>query len=227
MTDRSTANPTLSPSPVTRIVVLISGNGSNLQALLDQSETGQLGGEIVAVISNKSDAYGLIRATDAGIATQVVANADYADREHFDAALMQAIDQYQPNLVVLAGFMRILTPGFVRHYQNRLLNIHPSLLPLYQGLQTHQQAIAAQDAEHGCSVHFVTEELDGGPVILQARVPVFEDDDVASLAERVQVQEHAIYPLCVRWFCDGRALMQQGKAYLDGALLPIQGYAPE
>ena len=224
----STLSPsTLNPSTATRIVVLISGNGSNLQALLDQSDAGQLGGEIVAVISNKADAYGLIRATDAGLATQVVANLDYADRAGFDGALMQAIDVHQPNLVVLAGFMRILTPAFVRHYQHRLLNIHPSLLPRYQGLHTHQQAIEANDAEHGCSVHFVTEELDGGPVILQARVPVFEDDDVTSLAERVQVQEHAIYPLSVRWFCDGRAVMQQGKAYLDGALLPAQGYAQE
>ncbi|ART83308.1 phosphoribosylglycinamide formyltransferase [Oceanisphaera profunda] len=212
---------------MTRIVVLISGNGSNLQALLDQSNAGQLGGEIVAVISNKADAHGVARAKAAGVATQVVANVDYADRATFDTALIQAIDEYQPNLVVLAGFMRILTPEFVRHYQNRLLNIHPSLLPRYQGLHTHQKAIDAADAEHGCSVHFVTEELDGGPVILQARVPVFEDDDAASLAERVQVQEHAIYPLTVRWFCDGRAVMQQGKAYLDGALLPAQGYAQE
>lgn len=218
---------TITSSPVTRIVVLISGNGSNLQALLDQSDAGQLGGEIVAVISNKADAHGLARAKAAGVATQVVANVDYADRASFDGALIQAIDEFQPNLVVLAGFMRILTPEFVRHYQNRLLNIHPSLLPRYQGLHTHQKAIDAADAEHGCSVHFVTEELDGGPVILQARVPVFEDDDAESLAERVQVQEHAIYPLTVRWFCDGRAVMQQGKAYLDGALLPAQGYAQE
>ncbi len=218
---------TITSSPMTRIVVLISGNGSNLQALLDQSDAGQLGGEIVAVISNKADAHGLARAKAAGVATQVVANVDYADRATFDTALIQAIDEYQANLVVLAGFMRILTPEFVRHYQNRLLNIHPSLLPRYQGLHTHQKAIDAKDEEHGCSVHFVTEELDGGPVILQARVPVFEDDDAASLAERVQVQEHAIYPLTVRWFCDGRAVMQQGKAYLDGALLPTQGYAQE
>ena len=213
--------------PMTRIVVLLSGSGSNLQALIDQSVAGHLGGEIVAVLSNKADAYGLARAKAAGIATQVVANADYADRASFDQALILAIDEYQPNLVVLAGFMRILTPEFVRHYQNRLLNIHPSLLPSYQGLHTHQKAIEAGDVEHGCSVHFVTEELDGGPVILQARVPVFEDDDAVSLAERVQVQEHAIYPLTVRWFCDGRAVMQQGKAYLDGALLPAQGYAQE
>lgn len=212
---------------MTRIVVLISGNGSNLQALLDQSEAGQLGGQIAAVISNKADAYGLQRAHEAGIATQVVSNRDYRDRAGFDAALMQVIDRYQPNLVVLAGFMRILTPEFVRHYQGRMLNIHPSLLPRYQGLHTHQKAIDAGDKEHGCSVHFVTEELDGGPVVLQARVPIFADDDASTVAERVQVQEHAIYPLTVRWFCDGRLVMQQGQVYLDGALLPAQGYAEE
>lgn len=227
MSHTAASNATANQQSNCKIVVLISGNGSNLQAMLEQSQAGHLGGEIVAVISNKNDAYGLTRAQAAGIATQVVANTDFSDRLSFDTALIKAIDEYQPNLVVLAGFMRILTPEFVRHYQHRLLNIHPSLLPRYQGLHTHQQAIAAADAEHGCSVHFVTDELDGGPVILQARVPVFEDDDVASLAERVQVQEHAIYPLTIRWFCEGRAVMQQGKAYLDGALLPAQGYAQE
>lgn len=212
---------------MTRIVVLISGNGSNLQALLDQSDANQLGGQIMAVISNKADAYGLDRAHAAGIATAVVSNQDYADRESFDAALMQVIDGYQPNLVVLAGFMRILTPTLVRHYRGRMLNIHPSLLPRYQGLHTHQKAIDAGDKEHGCSVHFVTEELDGGPVILQARVPIFAGDTASEVAERVLVQEHAIYPLTVRWFCDGRVVMQQGNAYLDGALLPPHGYAEE
>ncbi|ART79792.1 phosphoribosylglycinamide formyltransferase [Oceanisphaera avium] len=207
------------------IVVLISGNGSNLQALLDQSPP--LGGEIVAVVSNNANAYGLTRAQDAGIASHVVDHKDFSDRLSFDKALMAIIDQYEPNLVVLAGFMRILTPEFVQHYQHCLLNIHPSLLPRYQGLHTHQQAIDAGDAEHGCSVHFVTDHLDGGPVILQAQVPVFEDDDAAGLAERVQVQEHAIYPLTIRWFCEGRVVLYQGKAYLDGALLPEQGYAQE
>mgnify|MGYP001380137947 CR=1 FL=1 len=208
-----------------RIVVLISGNGSNLQALLDQSAAGQLGGEVVAVVSNKAEAYGLERARMAGTANAVLPSKDYADRETFDAALMERIDGYQPDLVVLAGFMRILTPGFVRHYQGRMLNIHPSLLPRYQGLHTHQRAIEAGDTEHGCSVHFVTEELDGGPVALQARVPIFAGDDEAAVAERVQVQEHAIYPLVVRWFCEGRLVMQQGNVFLDGALLPAQGHA--
>ena len=208
-----------------RIVVLISGNGSNLQALLDQSAAGLLGGEVVAVVSNKADAYGLERARIAGTATAVLPSKDYADRDSFDAALMAQIDSYAPDLIVLAGFMRILTPGFVRHYQGRMINIHPSLLPKYQGLHTHQRAIEAGDSEHGCSVHFVTEELDGGPVALQARVPIFDGDDEAAVAERVQVQEHAIYPLVVRWFCEGRLVMQQGNALLDGVLLPEQGHA--
>ncbi|NLJ93118.1 MAG: phosphoribosylglycinamide formyltransferase [Aeromonadales bacterium] len=212
---------------MSRVVVLISGNGSNLQALLSQQQLDQLGGEIVAVISNKADAYGLTRAKAAGISSEVIANADFANRAAFDHALMAAIDRHQPHLVVLAGFMRILTSDFVNHYQNRLLNIHPSLLPSYPGLDTHAKAIANNDENHGCSVHFVTEEVDGGPVVLQARVPVFADDTPDSLAERVQVQEHAIYPLVVRWFNEGRLVMQQGAAFLDGALLPKQGYALE
>lgn len=208
-----------------RIVVLISGNGSNLQSLLDQAAAGRLNGSVVAVISNKADAYGLERARAAGVATAVLPGKDYAERERFDTDLMALIDSHQPDLLVLAGFMRILTPGFVRHYAGRMLNIHPSLLPKYQGLNTHQRAIDAGDAEHGCSVHFVTEELDGGPVVLQARVPVFAEDDAAAVAERVQVQEHAIYPLAVRWFCDGRLAMKDGRAWLDGAPLPPQGHA--
>ncbi len=208
-----------------RILVLISGNGSNLQALLDQAASGRLGGEVVAVISNKAEAYGLERAQLAGVATEVLPGRDFVDRESHDAALLQLMEGYQPDLVVLAGFMRILTPGFVRHYAGRMLNIHPSLLPKYQGLNTHQRAIDAGDDEHGCSVHFVTEELDGGPVILQARVPVFAEDDAAAVAARVQVQEHAIYPLAVRWFCDGRLTMKNGQAWLDGQPLPPEGHA--
>ncbi|AEY01027.1 phosphoribosylglycinamide formyltransferase [Oceanimonas sp. GK1] len=208
-----------------RILVLISGNGSNLQTLLDQAAEGRLGGEVVAVISNKADAYGLERARRANVATEVLPGRDFADRESYDAALLTLMEGYQPDLVVLAGFMRILTPDFVRHYAGRMLNIHPSLLPKYQGLNTHQRAIDAGDDEHGCSVHFVTEELDGGPVILQARVPVFAEDDAAAVAARVQVQEHAIYPLAVRWFCAGRLTMKDGRAWLDGQLLPPEGHA--
>lgn len=149
----------------------------------------------------------------------------YADRVAYDQELIATIDQHQPDLVVLAGFMRILTPEFVQHYQGRLLNIHPSLLPKYQGLNTHQRAIEAGDTEHGCSVHFVTAELDGGPVILQAKVPIFPDDDAEAVAQRVHEQEHRIYPLVVRWFCQNRLQQQSDKALLDGLLLSDHGYA--
>ncbi|OOE84873.1 phosphoribosylglycinamide formyltransferase [Salinivibrio siamensis] len=208
-----------------RIVVLISGSGSNLQALIDNIHAQHA--NIAAVIANKADAYGLTRAKHAGISAQVVANTDYASREEYDAALIRALDAYQPDLVVLAGFMRILTPGFVAHYAGRMLNIHPSLLPKYTGLHTHQRAIDAGDTEHGTSVHFVTEELDGGPVILQARVPIFEDDDAESVAARVQQQEHRIYPLVVKWFVDGRLKMMEDHAWLDGQALGHAGYAAD
>ncbi|SIN99991.1 phosphoribosylglycinamide formyltransferase [Salinivibrio sp. ES.052] len=208
-----------------RIVVLISGSGSNLQALIDSVHPQHA--HIAAVIANKADAYGLTRAEQAGISAQVVANTDYASREDYDAALIRALDAYQPDLVVLAGFMRILTPGFVAHYAGRMLNIHPSLLPKYTGLHTHQRAIDAGDQEHGTSVHFVTEELDGGPVVLQARVPIFADDDAESVAARVQQQEHRIYPLVVKWFVGGRLKMKEERAWLDGQALGPAGYAAE
>lgn len=209
------------------IVVLISGSGSNLQALIDACSSGFIPGKISAVIANKANAYGLVRASEAGISTQVLSHKHHSSREMYDNALIDAIDQHQPDLVVLAGFMRILTPAFVQHYQGRLLNIHPSLLPKYQGLNTHQRAIDAGDTEHGCSVHFVTEQLDGGPVILQAKVPVFSDDDAQSLAERVHEQEHRIYPLVVRWFCQNRLQQHRDQAWLDGNVLAANGYANE
>ena len=207
------------------IVVLISGSGSNLQAIIDACSSGFIPGKISAVIANKANAYGLVRASDAGITTQVLSHKTYASRDHYDEALIDAIDQHQPDLVVLAGFMRILTPAFVQHYAGRLLNIHPSLLPKYQGLNTHQRAIDAGDTEHGCSVHFVTEQLDGGPVVLQAKVPLFSDDDVAALSGRVHEQEHRIYPLVVRWFCQNRLQQQADQAWLDGNILAANGYA--
>ena len=207
------------------IVVLISGSGSNLQAIIDACSSGFIPGKITGVVSNKANAYGLTRATDAGIDTAVLSHKDFTSREAYDQALIKLIDQHQPELVVLAGFMRILTPAFVQHYQGKLLNIHPSLLPKYQGLDTHQRAIDAGDAEHGCSVHFVTEQLDGGPVILQAKVPVFNDDDVTTLAERVHEQEHRIYPLVVRWFCQNRLQQHADQASLDGNVLAANGYA--
>ncbi|MDH4585065.1 phosphoribosylglycinamide formyltransferase [Pseudomonas sp. BN415] len=205
------------------VVVLISGSGSNLQALIDSTTGNDHPARIRAVISNRADAYGLERARNAGIDTLVLDHKAYADREAFDGALIEAIDAFSPQLVVLAGFMRILTPGFVRHYQGRLLNIHPSLLPKYKGLHTHQRALEAGDTEHGCSVHFVTEELDGGPLVVQALIPVESNDTPESLAQRVHVQEHHIYPLAMRWFAEGRLRLGQNGAELDGQALPASG----
>lgn len=210
-----------------KIVVLVSGQGSNLQALIDACQQGRIAATLVAVISNNEQAYGLRRAEEAGIAAQALDAKAFADREAFDAALAQAIDQYQPDLVVLAGYMRILSNAFVQHYAGRLLNIHPSLLPKYPGLHTHRQAIDNGDAEHGTSVHFVTEQLDGGPVILQAKVPIFPGDEENEVIERVQTQEHTIYPLVVSWFVEGRLAMRDNAAWLDGERLPAQGYAAD
>lgn len=202
-----------------RVVVLISGSGSNLQTLIDGAADGRLPIDIVTVISNRANAYGLERAARAAIPTRVISHRDYPDREHYDQALAALIDDYQPDLVVLAGFMRILSEAFVDRYHGRMLNIHPSLLPLFRGLHTHQRAIEAGHGEHGCSVHFVTPDLDAGPVIIQARVPVLPDDDEASLARRVQSQEHRIYPLAVKWFAQGRLRLEADGIALDGRLL--------
>lgn len=210
-----------------RILVLISGSGSNLQALLDASNADDYPGEVVAVIANKADAYGLTRAENAGVDAIALSHTSFDSREAYDQVLIEKIDAYQPDLVVLAGFMRILTPGFVQHYSGKLLNIHPSLLPKYQGLNTHQRAIDAGDREHGVSVHFVTEELDGGPVILQAKVPVFSGDEASDLASRVHEQEHRIYPLVVKWFCQQRLRMLNDQALLDNQPLPLSGYASD
>jgi phosphoribosylglycinamide formyltransferase 1 len=207
----------------TRVVVLISGSGSNLQALINSHAAGDLPIEIVAVISNRADVLGLTRAQNANIPTAVLDHKNFADREAFDGALMKKIDSYLPDLVVLAGFMRILTPRFTQHYLGRMLNIHPSLLPKFQGLHTHQRALEAGEKRHGVTVHFVTEELDGGPAIVQASVPVMTGDDASSLAIRVQQQEHIIYPLAVKWFAEGELQMVKGKALLKGELLPSTG----
>lgn len=215
---------TQTASPRTRVLVLISGSGSNLQALIDAQQSGKLPVELVAVISNRPDAKGLQRAERAGIPTQVVDHTRFDGRDSFDQALQQAIDAYAPDLVVLAGFMRILTERFTRHYHGRMLNIHPSLLPKYQGLNTHERALQAGDREHGVSVHFVTAELDGGPVALQARVPVLPDDDASRLAQRVLQQEHRIYPLAVKWFAQGRLRMVDGRVFMDSEPLEPSGY---
>jgi phosphoribosylglycinamide formyltransferase-1 len=212
-----------------RIVVLISGSGTNLQAIIDASEVADYPGSVVGVLSNKSDAYGLTRAENSNIATVTLSHKEFDSRESYDQALITKIDQFSPDIIVLAGFMRILSPAFVQNYQGKLLNIHPSLLPKYQGLNTHQRAIDAGDKEHGVSVHFVTEELDGGPVILQAKVPIFAGDSSDDLAARVHEQEHRIYPLVVKWLCEKRLSMttesKNEHAILDGFTLPACGYA--
>ncbi len=202
------------------IVILISGRGSNLQAIIDRTAAGQLPVDIRAVISNRPEAAGLQQAKQAGLETRVIDHTSYADRKAFDQALQTCIDSYQPGLVVLAGFMRILTTGFVHHYRGHLLNIHPSLLPDLPGLNTHQRALDAGNREHGASVHFVTEDTDGGPVLLQARVAVRKDDSPERLAARVLEQEHRIYPQAIRWFAEGRIFLDEnGQIQLDGALL--------
>lgn len=209
------------------IVVLISGNGSNLQAILEACEANMPNAQLAAVFSNKADAYGLERAKQFDVNGHFVDPKAFESREDFDAELMKQIDEYQPDVIVLAGYMRILSSAFVSHYLGKMINIHPSLLPKYPGLHTHQRAIDAGDKEHGTSVHFVTEELDGGPVVLQAKVPVFEDDDADALAARVQTQEHNIYPMVTKWLVEGRLSMTEGKAYLDGFELGAHGYAAE
>ena len=213
------ATPTGSPLS---LVILISGNGSNLQAIIDAIQAGALHAEIRAVISNNPDAYGLTRARQAGIRVEVLDHRHYANREAYDRELQELIDKYQPQLVVLAGFMRILTTDFVNHYYGRMLNIHPSLLPKYQGLNTHQRVLEAGDDIHGVSVHFVTPELDGGPVILQAEVPVQAGDTADALAQRVHQQEHVIYPLVIRWIAEGRLMLQDETVLFDGKPLTEQ-----
>jgi phosphoribosylglycinamide formyltransferase-1 len=192
------------------VVVLISGRGSNLQALLDA------GIPVSAVISNRADARGLAVAARHGVATAVVEHRRYPTREAFDAALADEIDRHAPRLVVLAGFMRVLTPGFVARYAGRLVNIHPSLLPEFPGLDTHARALAAGAKRHGCTVHFVTAELDHGPIIAQASVPVRPRDTEETLAARVLAQEHVIYPRALRWFLDGLLVVEDGKVRVKG-----------
>jgi len=206
------------------IVVLISGNGSNLQAIIDIIKNESLPAEIKTVISNRPNAFGLQRASDAGINTDTIDHTQYADRASFDIELQQCIDQYKPKLVVLAGFMRILTAEFVNHYHGRLINIHPSLLPDFPGLDTHQRAIDAKKTTHGASIHFVTDELDGGPVISQIKVPVLTQDNADTVMERVREQEHILYPQTVKWFIEGRIETKDKQVIFDGKPLenPLQ-----
>ena len=199
-----------------KLVVLISGNGRNLQALIDHCAAGTIPARIAAVVSNRADAYGLERARAAGIATEVVPHGDYPSREAFDAALAAAIDRHAPDVLAMAGFMRILTPGFTRRYLGRALNIHPSLLPRHPGLKTHAAALAAGDAEHGASVHFVTEALDGGPLVMQGAL-VVGGDDAATLAERVMTGvELKIYPQAVAWLARGELVLGPDGPSLHG-----------
>ena len=197
------------------VVVLISGRGSNLQAILDA------GIPVSAVISNRADAAGLALAARRGVPTAVVEHRRFATREAFDAALAAEIDRHSPRLVVLAGFMRILTPGFVAKYAGRIVNIHPSLLPAFPGLDTHARAIAAGARRHGCTVHFVTADLDHGPLIAQASVPVNPGDTPDALAARVLAEEHRLYPRVIRWFLDGRLSLEDGKVHLEGSDAPL------
>jgi phosphoribosylglycinamide formyltransferase-1 len=207
-----------------KLVVLISGSGSNLQTFIDQCQSGDIAADIAAVISNKAEAFGLERATKAGIATACVDHKAFDSREAFDQALSEVIDSHQPDLIILAGFMRILTPGFVEKYLGKMMNIHPSLLPKYPGLNTHQRAIDAGDNKAGATVHFVTPELDGGPAIVQAEVNISATDTAESLAQKVLNQEHLIYPMAVKWFCEKRLLLNNNKTVLDGKTLDEHGH---
>jgi phosphoribosylglycinamide formyltransferase-1 len=198
------------------VVVLVSGRGSNLRALQEQAANGLLPIEIRAVISDRAAAPALAWAAKHGLDTETVLPAAYPDRDDYDRALAARVDACQAGLVVLAGFMRILSGAFVDRYEGRMLNIHPSLLPRHRGLHTHRRVLEAGEREHGASVHFVTRELDGGPVVIQAKVPVLEDDDEASLAARVLAQEHRIYPRSIGWFAAGRLHYSDGSAWLDG-----------
>lgn len=205
----------MTDQPRLRLVVLISGSGSNLQAIIDACANHQIHADIAAVISNRPDAYGLTRAQQAGIPSVVLDHKAFSDRQSYEAVLQSTIDAFQPGLVVLAGYMRILQPDTVERYLGRMINIHPSLLPEFQGLNTHQRALDAGHTQHGASVHFVTAELDGGPVVLQAPVPVKANDDSGSLADRVLEQEHLIYPLVIDWIAQGRVTMNKDHALFD------------
>lgn len=206
---------------------MVSGSGSNLQAIIDAVAEKKINAEICAVLSNRPGAKALDRAEAAGITTVLIDHKAYSDRESFDQAMIEALDEYEPDLVVLAGFMRILSQNFCEHYLGRMINIHPALLPKYKGLNTHQRALDDGETFHGCTVHFVTPELDDGPNILQAKVAVLSTDNPESLQKRVLAQEHCIYPLAISWIADNRMKMVNNQALLDGIPLEESGYAFE
>jgi phosphoribosylglycinamide formyltransferase-1 len=208
--------------------ILISGRGTNMRVIAERAAAGILPVDVRVVVSDQPAAEGLRTAQAMSIATRVLEPRDFADRASYDRALVQVLEEYEPQLVVLAGFMRILTAHFIGAFAGRILNVHPSLLPKYRGLHTHRRAIEAGESSHGVSVHFVTEELDGGPVVLQAEVPILSDDSEASLSARVQQSEHRIYPQAIDWFARGRLLLKDGRAWLDGKPLdaPVREPAP-
>ena len=211
-------------APAARVVVLISGRGSNMRALAERSVDPAMGYQVAGVLSDRPQAAGLEAAADLGIPARALIPDPAAPRAEYEASIAAAIEEFAPSLIVLAGFMRILSAPFVARYAGRILNIHPSLLPKYPGLDTHRRVLAARESEHGATVHFVTEQLDSGPLVIQGRIPVEPDDDPQSLQARVYVLEHCIYPLAVRWYCSGRLRYRDGRAWLDGRPLsaPVQ-----
>ena len=208
-----------------KIVVLISGHGMNLQALIDACKSSYINAEIVGVFSNKSDAFGLQRAKSAGIFHRTFLRSDYADNLAMDRHIADEIDNLGADLIVLAGYMKILSPEFTQHFAGKILNIHPSLLPKYSGLHTYQRAMEAGETEHGMTIHFVNEKIDGGAIVLQAKVPIFPEDNITDIEDRVKEQEIRFYPLVIKWFVEGRLRLIDNHAYLDGNRLPPQGYA--
>ncbi len=208
-----------------KIVVLISGHGMNLQALIDACKSSYINAEIVGVFSNQSDAFGLQRAKIAGIFHRTFLRSDYADNLAMDRHIADEIDNLGADLIVLAGYMKILSPEFTQHFAGKILNIHPSLLPKYSGLHTYQRAMEAGETEHGMTIHFVNEKIDGGAIVLQAKVPIFPEDNITDIEDRVKEQEIRFYPLVIKWFVEGRLRLIDNHAYLDGNRLPPQGYA--
>lgn len=209
------------------IVVMISGNGSNLQKIIEAQQAGRINGKICGVISNQTSAYGLERAKQANIPTFVFERRDFGSNLEMDSAIAAQIEALRADLIVMAGYMKILTAEFTRRFDGKILNIHPSLLPKYPGLHTHQRAMEAGEQEHGMSIHFVNEEVDGGAIVLQAKVPIYPDDELDDVIERVYEQEHRCYPLVIQWFCTDRLYLKDGYAYLDNQRLPPGGYAME
>ena len=208
-----------------KIVVLISGHGMNLQALIDACKSSYINAEIVGVFSNKSDAFGLQRAKSAGIFHRTFLRSDYANNLDMDRHIGDEIDNLGADLIELAGYMKILSSEFTHRFAGKILNIHPSLLPKYSGLHTYQRAMEAGETEHGMTIHFVNEKIDGGAIVLQAKVPIFPEDNITDIEDRVKEQEIRFYPLVIKWFVEGRLRLIDNHAYLDGNRLPPQGYA--